>query len=212
MERSHGPIALLAILGMVSGVAANEIVRIPSQFANFGPKLGKTQFVDVLPSNAQAKQAAEVGRLTLNTEDSKVSPIATSVGSDSFNLQLVSREASGRAINSGASSVQADSKSIRPDVANKTQKRRVLVFKASWCGACQGLNYEWPKLEAVHWKIGDSDTNHIQLVDADVRPDLLAKYGVSSLPTLLLVEDDKEIARHGLLTAHSIAELYYGRL
>ncbi|MFT4559701.1 MAG: thiol:disulfide interchange protein, partial [Planctomycetaceae bacterium] len=26
----------------------------------------------------------------------------------------------------------------------KPLKRRILVFKASWCSACQFLNYEWP--------------------------------------------------------------------
>ena len=94
----------------------------------------------------------------------------------------------------------------------KTQRRRVLVFKASWCGACQGLNHEWPRLRAVNWRVGTDDTQHFQMVDADERPDLMAKFGVASLPTILVVEDEREVSRHGLLDAHQLAELFYGRL
>jgi len=94
----------------------------------------------------------------------------------------------------------------------KPVKRKVLVFKATWCGACQSLKHEWPKLEKVGWRIGEKQTDHIQLVDADSHPDLMSRYGISSLPTLVLVDDDAEVSRRGSLGARNIAEFYYGRL
>lgn len=107
---------------------------------------------------------------------------------------------------------RADQTSKRQSKTLKPQKRKVLVFKATWCGACQSLNDEWPRLEGAGWRVGDKLTDHIQLVDADQRPDLISRYGISSLPTLVLVDDDEEIARHGSMGARNIAEFYYGRL
>ena len=94
----------------------------------------------------------------------------------------------------------------------KPLNRRILVFKATWCGACQALNYEWPSMKKVGWRVGEKLTDHIQLVDSDLRPDLVSRYGISRLPTLLLVDGEKELGRQGSLDARNIAEFYYGRL
>ena len=94
----------------------------------------------------------------------------------------------------------------------KPLKRRILVFKASWCGACQGLKYEWPSMKKVGWRVGEKLTDHIQLVDSDLRPDLVSRYGITALPTLILVDDNNELSRQGSLGARNIAEFYYGRL
>jgi len=91
-------------------------------------------------------------------------------------------------------------------------KRRILVFKATWCSACQALNYEWPSMEKVGWRVGEKLTDHIQFVDSDLRPDLVSRYGISRLPTLVLVDGEKELGRQGSLEARNIAEFYYGRL
>ncbi len=96
--------------------------------------------------------------------------------------------------------------------ALKPLKRRILVFKASWCSACQSLNYEWPRMKKVGWRVGGKLTDHIQLVDSDERPDLVSRYGITELPTLLLVDGDKVVRRRGSLSARNIAEFYYGRL
>ena len=94
----------------------------------------------------------------------------------------------------------------------KPLKRRVIVVKATWCGACQSLNYEWPKLRKVRWRIGSEKTNHFQVIDTDQDPGVVGRYGVTQLPTLLLVEDGKVIKRSGTLNAKNLAEFYYGRL
>lgn len=129
----------------------------------------------------------------------------TDVAEDSSVLKLVKSEYSTALKRSSDESV-SEVKSLKP------VKRKVLVFKATWCGACQSLNYEWPKLKEVGWRIGEKETDHIQLVDADTRPDLMSRYGVTSLPTLVLVDDDEELNRKGSLGARNIAEFYYGRL
>ncbi len=94
----------------------------------------------------------------------------------------------------------------------KPLKRRVLVVKATWCGACQALRHEWPKLRKVRWRIGERDSDHFQLIDSDEHPEIVQKYRVTSLPTLILVEDGRELGRHGFLNAKNMAEFYSGRL
>lgn len=124
------------------------------------------------------------------------------------------KAASSKSINSEQAT--ADSKSSeQTSAASKTRKplkRKVLIFTASWCGACQALKYEFPRLKQVGWRIGEKRTDHFQLVDADRRHDLMSRYGISSLPTLVLIDDDKELSRSGSLGARNIAEFYYGRL
>jgi thiol-disulfide isomerase/thioredoxin len=94
----------------------------------------------------------------------------------------------------------------------KPLKRRVLVFKAEWCGACQQLSTAWPSLRKVRWRVGTKDTDHFQLIDVDQHRNIMNKYGVNSLPTVILVEGDKVLDRRGVLSSIDLAELYYGRL
>lgn len=90
--------------------------------------------------------------------------------------------------------------------------RRVLCFKASWCGACRKLERtEFPLLQKQGWRIGDHAGNHVQVIDVDRQPELAQKYGVQSMPTFVLVEDGREIARRGYLSGADIANLYLNR-
>jgi len=112
-------------------------------------------------------------------------------------------------------------KSVRTGAGNGTAsgsgklqplRRRVIVVKARWCGACQLLDREWPKLRAVRWRIGAGETQHFQLIDVDSDPGVVARYGITGLPTLLLIENGKVLDRTGGLGARDMAEFYYGRL
>ncbi len=63
---------------------------------------------------------------------------------------------------------------------------KVLVdFYADWCGPCKMLA---PILE-------DIDFIDVLKVNVDIFPDLAAKYGVMSIPTLILFEKGKEIKK-----------------
>lgn len=61
----------------------------------------------------------------------------------------------------------------------------VLVdFWAPWCGPCK---MQTPILEKVAVAVGDKAV--ISKVNVDESPELAAKYGVRSIPTLILLKD-----------------------
>lgn len=61
----------------------------------------------------------------------------------------------------------------------------VLVdFFATWCGPCKMLA---PTLDAVAAEV--ADRAKVYKVDVDQSPDVAAKYGVMSVPTLILFKD-----------------------
>jgi len=61
----------------------------------------------------------------------------------------------------------------------------VLVdFWAPWCGPCK---MQTPILEKVAAQIGDKAV--IAKVNVDEHPELAAKYGIRSIPTLILLKD-----------------------
>lgn len=68
------------------------------------------------------------------------------------------------------------------------QKRVLVDFYASWCGPCRMLG---PVLDDLS-KEGLID---IIKVDVDNNQELAKKYGVMSIPCLILFEDGKEIKR-----------------
>jgi thioredoxin 1 len=61
----------------------------------------------------------------------------------------------------------------------------VLVdFWAPWCGPCK---MQAPILEKVAAEVGDKAV--IAKVNVDENPELAAKYGIRSIPTLILLKD-----------------------
>ena len=80
----------------------------------------------------------------------------------------------------------------------KDEKRILIDFFATWCGPCRMLG---PVLE-----MAKGDTPVVK-VDTDKFEDLARKYGVMSIPTLVLVEDGKEIKRNiGFIDKDSLEE------
>tara|TARA_A100001011_G_C14068515_1_gene739220 strand:- start:267 stop:515 length:249 start_codon:yes stop_codon:yes gene_type:complete len=60
-------------------------------------------------------------------------------------------------------------------------------FTASWCGPCQQFK---PIMEGLK-----SDGLPIEIIDIDSNEDLARKFLVRSVPTTIIMEDDKEIER-----------------
>ena len=60
----------------------------------------------------------------------------------------------------------------------------VVDFSAVWCGPCRMLA---PVLEEVSDKLGDKVSFYN--VDVDEAPELAVKYGISSVPCLLLLKN-----------------------
>lgn len=71
---------------------------------------------------------------------------------------------------------------------NETAKGKVLVdFFATWCGPCKMLAPIVEKVASEH-----EDINVLK-IDVDEVPDVAAKYGIRSIPTLILFEDGKAV-------------------
>lgn len=176
---------------------------------------------------ASTISAAEVSSsVKTRTVSNKSNKSKLAIGDQALNLKLAVKIGNAKSSDKQAKTGNAQSGKIEQTSAKveasrgastkpktlKPQKKRILVFKATWCSACQLLNYEWPDMKEVGWRVGGKLTDHIQLVDSDERSDLVSRYGITQLPTLLLVDGDQVVGRQGSLSARNIAEFYYGRL
>lgn len=83
------------------------------------------------------------------------------------------------------------------------EKGTVLVdFNANWCGPCRMLK---PILEQI---ASEKKQSKIVSVNIDDNSELASKYGVSSIPCLVIFKNGKEINRSvGLLPKENIEEL-----
>jgi thioredoxin-like negative regulator of GroEL len=64
--------------------------------------------------------------------------------------------------------------------------KKVLRFTASWCGPCKSLA---KTLENIETNIP------IEVIDIDVLPEIATEYGIRSVPTLVMIEDNIEVKR-----------------
>ncbi|HBB05180.1 MAG TPA: thioredoxin [Firmicutes bacterium] len=78
-------------------------------------------------------------------------------------------------------------------------KKALVDFFAVWCGPCNALGPILEKIASEHEGID------IIKVDVDKAPEIAAKYGIQSIPTLILFEDGKAIdMRVGYLPEDSL--------
>lgn len=72
--------------------------------------------------------------------------------------------------------------------AQNTNKQIFVVFSASWCPACQQLESETLVDEKVIPKLSQ---DYVPVkIDVDTNPELSSKYGVYSIPTLIIMNSN----------------------
>lgn len=87
----------------------------------------------------------------------------------------------------------------------QAQNKVLLDFTATWCGPCRMIA---PTLEQIA-----EENEHITVgkIDVDEDPGLAVKFGVSSIPTLILMDKGQPIAtKVGLQTKAQIEKLIEG--
>ena len=67
---------------------------------------------------------------------------------------------------------------------------KLLDYWAQWCGPCKFME---PIMDELEKELDDKIT--IEKINVDEKPDLAAKFGVMSIPTYILLKDDKEVER-----------------
>lgn len=63
----------------------------------------------------------------------------------------------------------------------------IIYFKATWCSGCQGMKATIEQLQKEGYEI--------QIIDADKDKKLAKKYNIESVPTIIIIQDDKEVDR-----------------
>jgi thioredoxin-like negative regulator of GroEL len=64
--------------------------------------------------------------------------------------------------------------------------KKILRFTASWCGPCKSL--------AQNLEIADLGLP-IEVIDIDVHDDIANDYGIRSVPTLVMIQENIEVKR-----------------
>lgn len=79
----------------------------------------------------------------------------------------------------------------------------LIDFYADWCGPCQMLKPIMAEFEEAHPEIT------VRRVNIDEDRELAERYGISSIPCLVVVKDGKEVAREvGVLPLKKIEKMW----
>lgn len=86
---------------------------------------------------------------------------------------------------------------------NLIEDEKVLVdFYATWCGPCQLIS---PIIEEI---AKENKNIKVIKIDVDKFPELSRKYGIMSIPTLMVFSEGKEVKKHiGYLDKKGIEDL-----
>ena len=76
---------------------------------------------------------------------------------------------------------------------------RILRFTAPWCQPCKELAKNILK---------SNITLPIEVIDIDLNPELATEYGIRSVPTLIMLDWNKEVKR---ITGNKSTKEYYKR-
>ena len=78
--------------------------------------------------------------------------------------------------------------------------KKILYFSSTWCQPCKNFK---PIMEQVSRELP------VQFVDVDASPQLVAEYGVRSVPTVIIINNGQVSSRQaGVLTESQIKSLW----
>jgi len=78
--------------------------------------------------------------------------------------------------------------------------KKILYFSSTWCQPCKNFK---PVMEQVSRELP------VQFIDVDASPQLVAEYGVRSVPTVIIINNGQVSSRQaGVLTESQIKSLW----
>jgi len=77
---------------------------------------------------------------------------------------------------------------------------KIIEFYATWCGPCK---LQKPIVE----KLSKELNYELELIDIDEKPEIAEKFGIKSVPVILVLEDDKIAVKKKLLGFHTETRL-----
>jgi len=81
--------------------------------------------------------------------------------------------------------------------------KQLWYFSAPWCGPCKMFG---PVMDRVA-----SQGVNVKKINVDYEPDVITKFGVKSVPTVILVENEQEVNRFvGAKSEQDVINFYNG--
>lgn len=85
-------------------------------------------------------------------------------------------------------------------VGGGSDKKRLILLKAEWCGHCQAFKEEWNKIKSEL----ESDDLEIITFDSDKDKKMMEKYQVKGFPTILLENKNKIVEFKGMRNLEAV--------
>jgi thioredoxin 1 len=79
--------------------------------------------------------------------------------------------------------------------------RKFIYFSAPWCGPCTLFG---PIMDKI------AERYPVEKINVQEKPEVAEQYGIKSVPTTLLVDDNNEVARHvGAANEAKIVDMFH---